>query len=517
MKTLSKFLICLLAGAPLFGQNGLPQVSNFSYTEDLLNNQVTFTYDLDEPENEACEVRIFYQAPGTSTFKKEITAQCTGDIGSGILQGAGKSVLYTYEPNELISGSSAFKIVVDDGYEWSVEDVLDLIEKENLESNLEFVEGARHRNSNPNHLKQVQDSIQSLFEKEGWELQVQTWMNGAYQAKNYIGKIQGTTQDTVWYLMGGHYDSVAGSPGADDNGSATAALMEAIRVLGKFGFKKTIRLVAFDMEEDGLVGSTRYVSNIFPEGERLDGFLDWEMIGYYRDDPNSQTVPVGFSLLFPGAYGQLEADSFKGNFITNVANANSLALQNAFNSAAASWVPELKIISVPVPGNGTIAPDLMRSDHAPFWIKGEPALMLTDGANFRNPNYHEATDVIDSIDFDFMEDVFKASIATICELAELHHAGTDTLSYDRAVSVNFLEEKAISIYPNPTQNSLNIKAGDLKIDQIDLYNMEGKLVKSITYAGNTLSRLDVGNLKKGFYSIKIKTDKGYWNSSFVKE
>jgi hypothetical protein len=517
MKILSIFIFCLLSHAALLGQNSLPEISNFSYTEDLLNNEVTFQYDLIEPENEACEVRIFYRAPGTTTFHKEITSQCTGDIGSGVLQGAGKTVVYKYQAGDLPAGMAAFKIVVDDGYEWTVQDVLDMVQKESLETNLEFVEGPRHRTSNPIHLKEVQDSIQSLFENEGWELQVQTWMSGNYEAKNYIGKIQGTTQDTIWYLMGGHYDTVAGSPGADDNGTATAALMEAIRVLGKFGFKKTIRLVAFDMEEDGLVGSTRYVSDIFPDDENLEGFLDWEMIGYYRNDPNSQTVPVGFSLLFPGAYGQLEADSFKGNFITNVANGNSLDLQNAFNAAANRWVPDLKIISVPVPGNGSIAPDLMRSDHAPFWIKGEPALMLTDGANFRNPNYHQATDIIDSIDFEFMGDVFNASIATICELAELHHASTETLSYERAVSVQEVPEESISIFPNPTNGFLNINAFDLKMERIDLFNVEGKLVQSLDIQGNTMTRIEVMNLVNGFYTIKIKTDKGYWNSSFVKE
>lgn len=503
MRLLLLFSFLWVYGA-ILAQNQLPVISNLSIEEDQDAGQIFLHYDLSDEEGDPCTIQVFYSPPTRNTHPV-LLENVSGAVGANILPGNGKTISWEYD-DPLTGGQHSFKLVAEDGQSWSVDEVLDAIEEDQLRSNLEFVVGARHRQSNPDHLATVQDSIQHLFEASGWELDIQEWSFGNYRAKNYIGKLPGTTADTVWVLLGGHYDTVADSPGADDNGTATSAVMEAARLLSQYRFRKTIRIIAFDLEEEGLVGSGRYVTQKLPQDEVLEGFLDWEMIGYYRDDPNSQSVPFGFSVLFPGAYQALEADSFKGNFITNVGNDVSSELLQAFESAAATYVPELRVISVQVPGQGTSVPDLLRSDHAPFWIAGEKALMLTDGANFRNPNYHQATDVIDSVDFQFMEQVFKASIATAVEMAELHHASQASIELSKTVGVIEVQKELFKISPNPVRNALWLYP-EAPLESVLVFDARGNLVYQREGAFQSGIQLDASLWPEGIYLIRVSDGK----------
>jgi hypothetical protein len=162
--------------------------------------------------------------------------------------------------------------------------------------------------------------------------------------------------------------------------------------------------------------------------------IDLEMIGYASSDPNSQKLPAGFNLLFPAQYDSMASNQFRGDFITNVANQNSVALMNAFEGAARRHVPSLRVISAAVPGTGSVAPDFRRSDHAPFWDVGIPAIMLTDGANYRNPNYHKSSDTLGTINFQFMRDVVRATLASIIELGGVSHAGMNKTGFGITIS-----------------------------------------------------------------------------------
>jgi hypothetical protein len=497
----------------LYAQNEVPFLTNISIEEDEDEGLIYLRYDLNDAEGDPCSVSVFYSPPGR-TAHPVLLNNLTGAVGQNILPGSGKTIVWEYD-QPLTGGQHSFKVVAEDGQSWTVNEVLDAIAVDQLKSNLEFVVGPRHRQSNPIHLANVQDSLQHLFESQGWELDIQEWSFGNYQAKNYIGKLPGTTADTVWILLGGHYDSVAGSPGADDNGTATSAVMEAARLLSQYRFRKTIRIIAFDLEEEGLVGSGRYVTQMLPQDETLEGFLDWEMIGYYRDDPNSQSVPFGFSVLFPQAYQALESDSFKGNFLTNVGNDVSQELLEAFEDAAATYVPELRVISVQVPGQGTSVPDLLRSDHAPFWISGEKALMLTDGANFRNPNYHQGTDVIDSVDFNFMEQVFRASIATAVELAELHHAGQASIELSKIVGTKEVSVPLFQVSPNPVRQTLWLYP-ETTIKEVWLYDAQGKLMFNRQGKIRNTLGIDMSAFPEGMYWLQVSDGETFATEKVLK-
>ncbi len=198
-------------------------------------------------------------------------------------------------------------------------------------------------------------------------------------------------------IVGAHFDAVPGTPGADDNGSGTAALLEIARVLKGKPLQRTVRLVFFDLEEAGLIGARQYAAGVRDEVKAgtIDVvlMLSVEMIGYFSDQPGSQRNPFKN---VPGAPQATVAD-----FIALCGHSRDKAivaqLENAMNEAE----PSLKTLRVDGFPNETIPlmpPDLLRSDHAPFLLSQMPAVMVTDTSEFRNANYHQPTDTVDTLD-----------------------------------------------------------------------------------------------------------------------
>jgi Zn-dependent M28 family amino/carboxypeptidase len=208
-------------------------------------------------------------------------------------------------------------------------------------------------------------------------------------------------------IIAAHYDTVPASPGADDNASAVAVVLEAARALQSKRLAGEVRLIGFCLEEEDLLGSLAYARELRDRGERIAGAIVLECVGYTSQIPGSQLAPPRLPIPLPPV----------GDFLGVVGNALSGSLAAAVEEAARRHVPELKTISLLVPGNGEVLPDTRRSDHAAFWHYGYPALMLTDTANFRNPHYHSPTDTIETLDFIFMQRVAEAVIAAAVTLA----------------------------------------------------------------------------------------------------
>jgi len=192
-------------------------------------------------------------------------------------------------------------------------------------------------------------------------------------------------------VIGAHFDTVDGSPGVDDNASGVIAVLAVAKVLQKCTFTHTITFVAFDQEEKGLLGSKEYVRKALEDHVNVNGAIILDMVGYFSEKPHSQTIPEGMDQLFPEAYKMVAGDEFRGNFLLSVANQNSVGLSLSFDSCRSLYSSDLKVGSLVLPGNGEIAPDFRRSDHASFWDAGFKALYFGDGANTRNVNYHSST------------------------------------------------------------------------------------------------------------------------------
>jgi Zn-dependent M28 family amino/carboxypeptidase len=205
-------------------------------------------------------------------------------------------------------------------------------------------------------------------------------------------------------LVGAHYDGVPGSPGADDNGSAIAVLLELARDFAAGPAPRPLRLVAFDLEERDLAGSRAYAADLSRRRESLHLMIALEMVGYCDRRPGSQRYPPGLRYFYPD----------RGDFIGLIGNLRAIPPMRRLARALRRSVP---CEWLPVPGRGHLLPDTRRSDHSPFWDLAYPALMVTDTANLRNPHYHTAGDCLETLDMDFLTGVCTGLIAGLRALA----------------------------------------------------------------------------------------------------
>lgn len=520
MKKLTIFIIAFIPMS-IFAQNALPVISNVQI-ELTVDDQLILNYDLEDAENDACEITFRAAEKGALTLDFE-TSNATGDVGPGIMPGVGKTVTWDYSSLGVSDTDFRLMLVADDGQSVDIQSIVDAVEATELSGNLTFLEGIRHRSTGAAHLEETQDFLRFQFLGKGLELNEQTWDFGSYTARNIIGRKIGTSEEAVTYILDGHYDSVSDAPGADDNASAVAGMIEALRVLAPYSFKKSIRFIGFDLEEEfpGLLGSKKYVNEGIPTGETIGGVLNFEMIGFYSDEPNSQEVPMGFGLLFPDAVVQIEGNENRGDFITVVSDQNSIPLEQAYVNAANTYVPDLKTISLV---NGAIIPpDLLRSDHAAFWGGDIPALMITDGAEYRNEFYHTPEDTSDKLNFTFMRQVTQAAVATLAELAEIQHATTWWTDTDFFVSsVGDIGLCEFKISPNPVSTLLRVEwpacqPGDFELELIDL---TGRVVRRHRhFASQNFEKqiVDVRGLEAGIYFLRVQNENGQWAERVIVE
>jgi Zn-dependent M28 family amino/carboxypeptidase len=236
----------------------------------------------------------------------------------------------------------------------------------------------------------------------GYEVSVERY-GGDLHEVNLLAEVPGTESAASLLEVGAHWDTVPGSPGADDNASGVAGVLEVARVLSTGGVRPRtgVRFCLFGGEEDGLQGSTAHVERA---GDSIAGAVILEMIGYRSAQPGSQRVPENLARL-------VEAPS-AGDFIAVIADPASAPYAAAFAEVAA---PQLAVFTLTAPG--PVFADLYRSDHVPYWRAGRPALQLTDTAEFRNPHYHRPSDTVDTLDLEFAAAVAQAVAATAVRLA----------------------------------------------------------------------------------------------------
>ena len=279
-----------------------------------------------------------------------------------------------------------------------------------VRSHLQALISARHPLSSPAGLRRAQDYLADQFRRFGLEVSFHQFraLGGTY--KNVIAALrsqQGSARRTgPPLIIAAHYDTVEGSPGADDNASGLAVMLEAARALSPMTLAREIRFIAFCLEEEDLLGSLAYAAALKEAGEEIAGAIVLECVGYTSEKRGAQAIPVATPI----------AVSDVGDFLAIVGNSASAALVNAFKRAASREARELKTVSLVVPAKGERLPDTRRSDHAAFWHYGYPALMLTDTANFRNPHYHRPTDTFETLDLTFMKRVARAVTATAISL-----------------------------------------------------------------------------------------------------
>jgi Zn-dependent M28 family amino/carboxypeptidase len=213
-------------------------------------------------------------------------------------------------------------------------------------------------------------------------------------------------------IIGAHYDSVPATPGADDNASAVAVLIEVARLLQGRHAERTIRFVAFACEEPphfytDTMGSQVYARRCRTRSEDIAGMLCLEMVGYFSDEPGSQVPPAGIPRWLQWVLPK------RGNFLAAVGNLRSLSLAWRFHWGFKRQT-RLPLFSVCLPES---IHEIRLSDNSSFWDQGYPALMLTDTSFLRNPNYHQRSDRADTLDYDRMAEVARGVAGAVGRLA----------------------------------------------------------------------------------------------------
>ncbi len=281
--------------------------------------------------------------------------------------------------------------------------------------------GERNLRTSRAHHQATADLIRDTFAAADFEVREQEVPGPCGQGRNIIARREGHERPQQLWILGAHYDTVVGSPGADDNGVAVAGLLEAAGVLADYRFGDSVELVAWDLEEAQpptpfiARGSREMARRARAGGQRIAGVMVLEMIGCCCSGPGTQSFPTGFGLLFPKLNRWVKARDGRGDFLVVTGNRRSRHLHTALEAAGEEF--ELPVARVKVSGLARLIPDFYRSDHGPFWSRGYPAVMLTDTANFRNPHYHQPSDTISTIDFGFASLTMSTAVAAIIKLA----------------------------------------------------------------------------------------------------
>jgi hypothetical protein len=260
----------------------------------------------------------------------------------------------------------------------------------------------------PAALHAAADYIEAEWRRQGYEVERQWYETHGIECANLEVTRTGTRAPKEILLIGAHYDSVHGSPGANDNGTGVAALLELARMFTEVDPGMTVRFVAFVNEEPPFfywnnMGSMIYADAAKQRGDQIHGMVSLETIGYYSDEPGSQRYPPLFRLFFPD----------RGNFIGFVSNFRSRPWLKETVAAfkTHSDIPEQHVAMFEaVPGIGW-------SDHLSFWRQGWPALMITDTAPYRYPHYHTAEDTPDKVDYETLTRLTDGLFATFLTLA----------------------------------------------------------------------------------------------------
>jgi Zn-dependent M28 family amino/carboxypeptidase len=266
-----------------------------------------------------------------------------------------------------------------------------------LQTDLTLLARPRHAQWDPLGLLAVRALLRERLGALG-DLEEHAFQQGTTKGINLILKLPGQRPRLPPLLVGAHYDGAPQTPGADDNASGVAALLELASRWRAEPPRRPVWLVAFDQEEEGLVGSRALAQRLRADGQPLHLMVSLEMLAYTSSTQRYPHPAMNW------LYGS------RGDFIALVANLSAIPLLPGLARRVGRHV---KTKVLPVPMRGRTLPDTRRSDHSPFWDQGFNALMVTDTSFLRNPNYHSPSDEISSLDLPFLTAVCEGLHAAL--------------------------------------------------------------------------------------------------------
>jgi Zn-dependent M28 family amino/carboxypeptidase len=295
-----------------------------------------------------------------------------------------------------------------------VKEALERVSVQQIAAHIERLQGVRHPLAAPEALQEAESYVRTALAAHGYSMSDHIFEDGGRSFNNVIATLSGKSLADERVLVVAHFDSVSTSPGADDNASGVAVLLELARVLSGLGFERTIQLVGMNLEEFSgendtgvaLRGSSAFANEAREKGWDIKGVIVLESVGFAGPSV-VQIAPAGIPIAVPKT----------GDFIAVVGNEASAALVRGFCTGIEENGIPLPYFPLVVPGNGELLADTRRSDHASFWDHGYPAIMLTDTSNFRSPHYHGPSDTFETLNIPFIANVCRATAALTAELA----------------------------------------------------------------------------------------------------
>ena len=254
--------------------------------------------------------------------------------------------------------------------------------------------GPRHQGE-PKTIRATRAYLREQWEAMGFEVRVQAFNADGFAAQNLYATLPCDEPEAPGYVVGAHHDTVPSTPGADDNASAVAVLLEVSRAFAGKRTRVPLTFVSFANEEPPFftgpeMGSDAFAEDLEARDVSLELMVCLEMVGYFDDTAGSQSYPEGVPAVvravLPG----------RGDFLVSIPNPAGRAAAERLRKAAAGE-EGLRLISPPLPGG--LWKQFWLSDHGPFWDRGFPAVMITDTSWYRNPNYHLPTDTPDTLDY----------------------------------------------------------------------------------------------------------------------
>ncbi len=287
------------------------------------------------------------------------------------------------------------------------------VSAERIRAHIAALEGTRHPQTAPAALERAADYISESLQALGYEMTEHRFPEAGREFRNIIASHRGDSLPEERVIVLAHYDTVAGTPGADDNASGVAVMLELAALLSRLQFARTIQFIGVSLEENeagdadtalGRRGSRALAAFARESGWRIAGAVVLESVAFAGDEV-LQKAPPGIPVKLPE----------RGNFIAVVGNETSRELVEGFALSVARYRIHLPYLSLAVPGLGEQFPDTRRSDHASFWDQGFKAIMITDTTNFRSPHYHRPSDTLATLNIPFAAEVCRAIAGLLTE------------------------------------------------------------------------------------------------------
>jgi hypothetical protein len=286
--------------------------------------------------------------------------------------------------------------------------------RERLRRHVAALEGVRHPHAAPERHRAARDHVAAELRGLGLAVELVPFRFRGATYHNVVGTLPGRDAGRPRLLLGAHFDSTAHTPGADDNASGVAALLECARLVAPSRPAASVEFVGFDLEElQTLTGRYRVGSRALAREKRarrepLAGALILEMVGYRDPAAGAQIVPPFLGMAVPRT----------GDFLAAVGDARSGHLLEEFVAGARTAAPDLPLVPYRTRWRGWRLPLTRLSDNASFWDARYPSLMLTDTAFLRNPHYHRSTDTAGTLDYEFMAMITEATAGAVARLTD---------------------------------------------------------------------------------------------------